>query len=227
MTLEFSFVRGVFFCCFIEWLIVIYDVWTFKDSFTRLRTAWVVWVSTAFREFDFSSMSEDVVLDGVNVMSKNVWTNETWLDRCILTLVFCFKIVLQKLTFRSFFSAVLKGWLLHAMIRDLERYLREWNMIRSLYRGRRVVPGVWFSFLFLNCVFLLPFMVFGLLTIRSHGWGLPQSFECRLLFREFHFYLCLKKLCWKVWTWCAKISGPLKLDSIILHGPGIVRRVWF
>ena len=163
-------------------------------------------------------MSEDV-LDGVNVMCKDVWTNETWLDRCILTLVVCFKIVPQKLTFRSFFSAVLRGCLLHAMIRDLERYLRQWNMIRSFYRGCRVVCGVWFSFLLLNCVFFLPFMVFGLLTIRSHGWGLPKSFECRLLFREFHFYLCLKKLSWKVWTWCAKISGPMKLDSIILQWP--------
>ena len=118
-----------------------------------------------FGEFPFLAMSEDVVLDGVNVMCKDVWTNETWLDRCILAFVVCFKIVRQKLTFRSCFSAVLKGWLLHAMIRDLERYLRQWNLIRSFYRGCRIVPGFWCSFLLPNCVVLLPFMVFGLLTL--------------------------------------------------------------
>ena len=51
-------------------------------------------VSTAFIEFQFSRMSEEVLLDGVNVMCKDVWTNETWLDCCILTLLLLLNIVL-------------------------------------------------------------------------------------------------------------------------------------
>ena len=33
MTLEFSFVRGVAFCCFIEWVFAIFDVWIFNAFF--------------------------------------------------------------------------------------------------------------------------------------------------------------------------------------------------
>ena len=167
----------------------------------------------------------------MNVICKVFWTNETWSDRCILTLVFCFKIVLQKLTFRSFFSAVLKGWLLHAMIRDLERYLRQWNLIRSFYRRCRIVPGFWCSFLLPSCVVLLPFMVFGLLTLFSHGWGLSKWFECRLLFREFPFLAMSEEvlldgvnvMCEDVWTnetWldCCILTLMFPLKKVLCSG---------
>ena len=144
----------------------------------------------------------------MNVMCKVFWTNETWSDRYVLTFLVSFRFVLQKLTFRSCFSAVSKFLLLHPFFRDLGRYLKQ----ASFYHGHWIVPGVWYSFLVLIFVVVLPFMVFGLLTLFSHGWRLSKSFECRLLLESLIFHVCLKMLCWMVWTWCAKMSGPMKPD---------------
>ena len=110
----------------------------------------------------------------------------------------------SKFTFRYCFSAVSKFLLLHPFFRDLERYLKH----ASFYHGHRIVPGVWYSFLVLISVVVLPFMLFGLLTLFSHGWGLSESFECRLLFREFPFLAMseevlldgVKVMCKDVWT---------------------------
>ena len=113
-----------------------------------------------------------------------------------------------RLTFRSCFSAVLNGLLLHPFFRDLERYLMQGNLIESFYLGCRIFPEVWYSLLLLIFVVVLPFMVFGLLTLFSHGWGLSKSFECRLLFGEFPFLAMsedvvldgVNVMCKDVWT---------------------------
>ena len=79
------------------------------------------------------------VLDGVNVICKDVWTQKTRMDCSIMTLLFPLKLVLWKSTLKSCFSAVWKCLFLHAIFRDPE-YLDNRNLIRSFWRD----PGVFF-----------------------------------------------------------------------------------
>ena len=120
------------------------DVLTLNESFTGCGLPKSFDCRLLFKEFHFLAMSEEVMLDGVNVMCKVVWTNETWVDCCILTFFVSSEksTLLCKLTFKSRFSAVAKRVFLHAIFRDL-KYLDNWNLIRpfwcdpgSLYRAR-------------------------------------------------------------------------------------------
>ena len=161
-------------------------------------------------------------------MCKDVWTNETWLDRRILTLVVCFKLILQKLMFRSwfFFCRVKRV----AFARN-DSWSWKLSKAMKLNCGRRIVPGVWYSFLLLNRVVLLPFMVFGLLTVFPQGWRLSKSFECRLFFRVFPFLGMSEEvlldgvnvMCKDVWTnetWldCCILTLLLLLNIVLCSG---------
>ena len=97
--------------------------------------------------------------------------------------------------------------------------------------GRRLVPGVWYSFLLLNRVVLLPFMVFGLLTVFPQGWRLSKAFECRLLFRVFPFLGMSEEvlldgvnvMCKDVWTnetWldCCILTLLFLLNIVLCSG---------
>ena len=122
---------------------------TAEDCLSRLSV-------DCFLVFHFSRMSEDVVLDGVNVMCKDVSTNETWLD--VLT------------------------WPCNSLSCSVSHFTLSQNKYVS----------------FLMC---------GFLAILPHRWGLPKSFELRLLFKEFHFwamseamFVGVKLMCKDVWT---------------------------